>query len=75
MAKARSEKVNNLKIAMKKHTDHNHDKYNICLSQLHAYAEASPLQLPCVHHNPSYGRCARDAEENIMRIENLVDKT
>jgi len=31
--------------------------------------DASPLQLPSVHHNPSCDGCTRDAEENRMRRE------
>jgi len=34
-----------------------------------------PLQLPSVQYNPSCDGCARDAEENRMRNNNLVDKT
>jgi len=36
--------------------------------------DASPLQLPSVHHNPSCAGCARDAEENRMWKESLVKK-
>ena len=31
----------------------------------------TPLQLPSVYHNPSCDGCARDAEENRMRKEEL----
>jgi len=34
-----------------------------------------PLQLPSVYHNPFCYGCARDAEENQIRKNNLVDKT
>jgi len=35
----------------------------------------TPLQLPSVHHIPSCGGCAHDAEENGMQKECLADKT
>jgi len=35
----------------------------------------APLQLPSVHHNPSCDGCARNAEENRMQKESLVNKT
>jgi len=38
--------------------------------------DASPLQLPSVHHNPSCDGCAHDAEEEkMMQKEGLVNKT
>jgi len=38
--------------------------------------DASPVQLPSVHHNTSCGGCASDAEaEKIMQKEDLVNKT
>jgi len=34
----------------------------------------TPLQLPFVHYNPCCDGCARDAEENRMRKESIVEK-
>jgi len=35
----------------------------------------TPLQLPSVHRNLSCDGCARDAKENRMQKESLVNKT
>jgi len=35
----------------------------------------TPLQLPSVYRILSCDGCARDAEKNRMRKENLIDKT
>jgi len=35
----------------------------------------TPLQLSSIYRNPCCDGCARDAEENRMQKNNLVDKT
>jgi len=38
-------------------------------------SDASQLQLPSVHHNPSCDGCTRDAEENRMRKKVWLEET